>query len=113
MDRETLLFDRIEEMEDALSAAGIYEPGHDGWDGAASCEIRSERAYEPFPHHWDFTLGWCRVSWAMKLHDVGARRFNPNPLADNFQSGLTAPYHDAENIPPEIFARAIGKGWRF
>jgi hypothetical protein len=110
--REFALSAALNEMEDALIAAGIYEPGHDGWDGCAGVEIR-ERPFEPYPHQWDYSLGWCRVSWAMKLHDVGARRFNPNPGRGGWQEGLRAPYDEAEDIPPQIFARAIGLGWRY
>jgi hypothetical protein len=105
-DRETALIWRIEAMENALADAGVYDVGSDGWDGAAGAEIH-DKVYEPFPHNWDYNLGWCRVSWAMKLDDVGARRF------DLDRDRLAAAYDEAEDIPPQIFARAIGKGWRF
>lgn len=105
-DRETLLIDRIGEIEDALAAVGVYDCGSDGWDGAAGAEIH-DPTYEPFPHNWDYTLGWCRVSWGMKLHDVGARSFG------DVMFTLNRPYDEAEDIPPEIFARAIGQGWRW
>src|SRR5678816_82914 len=100
-DWELELSKRLNEMEDALVEAGIFDSGHDGWDGAAGCEIRGYGDYEPYPHMWDYTLGWCRVSWAIKLLDAGVIEWLP------IKDELDAPYNEVEDIPPEIFARAI------
>lgn len=63
---------------------------HDLWGGAAGAEMRDDW-YEAYPHHWDESLNWCRVRWA--LH---TQQFNELDMS-----------RPADKIPGWIYRRAL------
>lgn len=86
-----------EDREDWLNLGqDILDPQpNDGWDGAAGAELREE-IYEPYPHHWDYTLAWCRVNAAIRSELFRELRDVHSPEG-----------RDAKDIPAWIIRRAL------
>lgn len=108
-EKEYALLDACNDMESTLADAGIRDGGHDDWRGCAGVEIR-DAIFEPYPHHWDYSLGWCRVKWGLMLIDTGLRDVISDII---FYELNSKPYDESEDIPLEIFGRAVGNGWRY
>jgi hypothetical protein len=70
---------------------------HDGWNGAAGVEIRSEDVYMPYPHLWDSTMDWCSIrTWGIIMKDGG-------------EPGVGILEVHPDLIPNWIYRRAIGQ----
>jgi hypothetical protein len=69
------------------------EKWHDGWDGAAGAEVR-DHDYEAYPHQWDRTLAWCRITFAMHYN-----------VAEEISKAFTEEARSIDKIPNWIYRR--------